>query len=334
MQNRNESQLRVLVLDSTRMGTQLLCDVLGRDRRFVPFPAESLESATSGNFDVALIAETAQLNSFSGSGLIQELRRRRPELPVIVLLEESTREAVVGAVRSGGRGVLCRSESIKVLGKCIACVRSGQFWANQNEIEYLLEALSDPVPIRIVDAKGAALLSVREQDVVRWVAEGLTNREIADRLELSEHTIKNYLFRIFEKLGISNRMELILYVVSQIAPHRAASTPSNGKNGRHSEQSRQENAGPREAYILAERYRTGEGVSRDPVCAYMWFDIAKSASRMITQQAEEAVVELTTTMSPAQIQAAKQRAKEFLARVQEGSPVRQGDVDIPSSHVA
>jgi hypothetical protein len=66
----------------------------------------------------------------------------------------------------------------------------------------------------------------------------------------------------------------------------------------------------------------------------MWFDIAKSASRMITQQAEEAVVELTTTMSPVQIQAAKQRAKEFLARVQEGSPVRQGDVDIPSSHVA
>ena len=208
MQNRNENQLRVLVLDSTRMGTQLLCDVLGRDRRFVPFPAESLESAASGNFDVALIAQTAQLNSFSGSGLIQELRRRRPELPVIVLLEESTREAVVGAVRSGGRGVLCRSESIKVLGKCIACVRSGQFWANQNEIEYLLEALSDPVPIRIVDAKGAALLSVREQDVVRWVAEGLTNREIGERLYLSHRTVGSHLYRIFPKLEITSRAQL------------------------------------------------------------------------------------------------------------------------------
>src|SRR5437763_241036 len=54
-------------------------------------------------------------------------------------------------------------------------------------------------------------------DVVRWVAEGLTNREIAAQLDLSEHTVKNYLFRIFEKLGISNRMELILYVVSQLA---------------------------------------------------------------------------------------------------------------------
>ena len=317
MQTRNESYVRVLVLDASRMGTQLLCDVLGRDRRVEPRPLESLASVTSDEFGLALIAETAQLDGFVGSGLIQELRRRRPDLPIVVLLEDSTREAVVQALRAGARGVLCRSESIKVLGKCIACVRNGQVWASQNEIEYLLQALSDPVPIRLVDAKGTALLSSREQDVVRWVAEGLTNREIADRLDLSEHTIKNYLFRIFEKLGISNRMELILYVVSQLAPHRSASAA--GSNGRRPAHDRLEDIGPRGAFALAERYRTGEGVLVDPVCAHMWFQIAKTASEAIAEHAGLALNELTKSMNAAEITDAKRRAKEWLAKAQESA---------------
>ena len=68
--------------------------------------------------------------------------------------------------------------------------------------------------MRVIDARGAALLSRREQEVVRCVAEGLSNREIAQRLGLTEHTVKNYLFRIFDKLGVSSRVELILYAVS------------------------------------------------------------------------------------------------------------------------
>ena len=58
------------------------------------------------------------------------------------------------------------------------------------------------------------LLTKREEEVVRLVAEGLQNREIAKELKLSEHTIKNYLFHIFEKLGVSSRVELVLYAVS------------------------------------------------------------------------------------------------------------------------
>ena len=56
---------------------------------------------------------------------------------------------------------------------------------------------------------GLNLVSKREQEVVRLVVEGLSNREIAQRLNLSEHTIKNYVFRIFAKLGVSNRVELV-----------------------------------------------------------------------------------------------------------------------------
>jgi DNA-binding NarL/FixJ family response regulator len=58
------------------------------------------------------------------------------------------------------------------------------------------------------------LLTKREEDVVRLLAEGLQNRDIARELKLSEHTIKNYLFHIFDKLGVSSRVELVLYAVS------------------------------------------------------------------------------------------------------------------------
>jgi len=58
------------------------------------------------------------------------------------------------------------------------------------------------------------LLTKREEDVVRLLAEGLQNRDIAHALKLSEHTIKNYLFHIFDKLGVSSRVELVLYAVS------------------------------------------------------------------------------------------------------------------------
>jgi DNA-binding CsgD family transcriptional regulator len=68
--------------------------------------------------------------------------------------------------------------------------------------------------MRVVNADGLRLLTKREEDVVRLLAEGLQNREIAHELNLSEHTVKNYLFHIFDKLGVSSRVELILYAVS------------------------------------------------------------------------------------------------------------------------
>jgi DNA-binding CsgD family transcriptional regulator len=76
--------------------------------------------------------------------------------------------------------------------------------------------------VRAVDAQGMELLSKREMEVVRCVAQGLTNREIADRLHLSQHTIKNCLFRVFDKLGVSSRVELLFMTLSQDS--RAQST--------------------------------------------------------------------------------------------------------------
>jgi len=82
-------------------------------------------------------------------------------------------------------------------------------------MEYILKELVATRPLRIVDANGYNLLSKREEEVVALVADGLTNRQISEQLKLSEHTVKNYLFKVFEKLGISTRVELVLYALSK-----------------------------------------------------------------------------------------------------------------------
>ena len=72
--------------------------------------------------------------------------------------------------------------------------------------------------MRVVNADGMRLLTKREEDVVRLLTEGMQNRDIAKELKLSEHTVKNYIFRIFDKLGVSTRVEMVLYAFSQRDP--------------------------------------------------------------------------------------------------------------------
>ena len=101
-------------------------------------------------------------------------------------------------------------------------MHKGQIWASSNELQFLLEALAEAAPLRVVNAQGINLLTKREGQVVHLVAEGLTNRGISRELNISEHTVKNYLFRIFDKLGVSSRVELTICAFSNQPP---ASTP-------------------------------------------------------------------------------------------------------------
>jgi len=92
-----------------------------------------------------------------------------------------------------------------------------QVCADSRQLHYLLEAsagqLEQPDQGR---ERGVSLPTAREEAVVRLVAEGMGNREITQQLNLSDHTVKNYIFRIFEKLGLSNRVELVLYAIARL----------------------------------------------------------------------------------------------------------------------
>ncbi|MGZ4811823.1 MAG: response regulator transcription factor [Terriglobales bacterium] len=86
----------------------------------------------------------------------------------------------------------------------------GQIWANSKELGYLLDTFVSPTSGRTLSENCCKLLTHREQEVVQLVADGFSNREIAAELKLSQHTVKNYLFQVFEKIGVSNRVELVL----------------------------------------------------------------------------------------------------------------------------
>lgn len=231
----NPERLRVLAADSTSMSTQLLVEALARDVQFVMLEAPSNGPAILGAVKrekppVAIISAQLDESDTGGFDLVREIRAQSPSTRVIMLLDVSERAAVVEAFRAGAQGVFCRTEPFRLLAKCIQCVHGGQVWASSDELQFVLQALSQPV-LANFNSNGRALLSAREVDVVSCVAEGMTNREIAQRLKLTEHTVKNYLFRIFDKLGVSSRVEVVLFALGNGSGPR---TPAVSTDRRHS----------------------------------------------------------------------------------------------------
>lgn len=219
--------IRVLVVDDTRIHTQLLADALRRDRQLevvtpLAHSRDLVETVRVHKVGVVVLSSNLDDEPLRGFELLRQLRASDPSILAIMLLDSSKREAILQAFRAGARGIFSRHDSVETLSKCIRSVHEGQIWANSQQMSFAVEALASSPIVRAVDANGLSLLSTREMDVVRSLAEGLTNREIAERLGLSQHTIKNYLFRVYDKLGVSSRLELLFMTLTQAGSPRSA----------------------------------------------------------------------------------------------------------------
>jgi two-component system nitrate/nitrite response regulator NarL len=216
----NGHRISILISDSSRMGCQLLSNVLKASRYKLNIAASAtsardlLDSIRDHELDVAVISASLQDGPLSGLKVLREVHCAHPDVALIVLLDKCDRDHVIEAFRAGAAGIFCRVKSPEELCKCIHAVHHGQIWASSEELRFLLDAFKSAVPVRPSDANGNRLLTRREEQVVTLVADGMSNREISAELKLSEHTVKNYMFRIFNKLGISSRVELILYALN------------------------------------------------------------------------------------------------------------------------
>ena len=210
---------RILVADAVAMSCQLLVDALLRSKRFdavaATTPEEVVLALDRDRFDVVLISTSFSPEPLDGLRFVSEIRDLYRDVSIVVLLDTVERNLVVEAFRCGAHGVFSRSDSFQALCKCILCVQEGQVWASSAELQFVLEALVNPIPIETRALPNSRPLSKREDEIAHMVAEGFSNREISERLDLSEHTIKNYLFRVFEKLGVSTRVELTLYALKR-----------------------------------------------------------------------------------------------------------------------
>jgi two-component system nitrate/nitrite response regulator NarL len=227
-------QIRVLVALNTPMDCQLLETAAKRSRQRFDVVACAvsrhgiLDCFSREDVDVALINADLEDGPLAGLDTLPEIRATYQRTPVVVLFDRWHDELILQAFRAGANGVFCRLETqLALLWKCIKAVHQGQVWANSGQLQLLLNALRrDPV-VSVAPSPGMKSLAAREFQVSNLVAEGMPNREVALKLGLTEHTVSNYLFRIYNKLGISSRIELALYVMKDRERSDPASSRGN-----------------------------------------------------------------------------------------------------------
>jgi len=211
------AHVRLLIAESNEMNCQLVKNAFRPKHKRVTVVGsvvrgiEALQLLKETRPDVAIISAQLQEGALEGYRVLRQMHKTHTRTRAIMLLNSRDRELVIDAFRCGARGVIFRDEAIEILGKCIHAVNHGQVWADSENMRTLVDALAETMPLRFRETRGIERLSKREAEVVRLVAEGLSNKEISRQLRLSEHTVRNYLFHVFDKLGVSTRVELVLY---------------------------------------------------------------------------------------------------------------------------
>lgn len=216
-------QVRVVVACSSLITGPLLTRLLKARPQFkvvasVNNSRSLFDSLARAKADVVLVSADLPGASYGGFPQLREMGRQYPNLPWVALLERNEPQLVLEALRSGATGVFsCADSDTRMLIKCVRRVAEGQIWADTHHLKFLLSAWrGQSLPPISSRGEPLSLLTTREESVVRLVAQGMSNREIAKHLGLSEHTVKNSMFRIFEKLGFSNRVEVVLYAIAKL----------------------------------------------------------------------------------------------------------------------
>jgi DNA-binding NarL/FixJ family response regulator len=169
---------------------------------------EAVQRVTELSPDVLLL----DLAMPDGSGLdVLRTLDRTSTVRSILLTAAAEKREIIEALQLGARGLVLKDAATALLPKCIRAVVAGEYWFGRNRLPDLIDALRQlrevppPSPVQT--------LTKRELRVIAAVVSGATNRDISEELGLSEQTIKNYLSHIFDKVGVSNRLELALYAM-------------------------------------------------------------------------------------------------------------------------
>ena len=164
--------------------------------------------------DVLMI--DARIAGMTGMHALRELSKTASNCRVVLLNASLDRTQVLEALRLGARGLVTKNTTVGLMLKCIRTVMAGQYWIGRESVSDLIGCL---VPRR-AEGESPALakkpeLTRRELQIIGAVVAGYTNRDIATRLSLSEHTVKHHLSSIFDKLDVTNRLEVALLAIKQ-----------------------------------------------------------------------------------------------------------------------
>jgi DNA-binding NarL/FixJ family response regulator len=197
---------------------------------------DGLRALLSAQSDLQVVAEAADADSIQSLALnhkpdvllfepdgfgaalavLRSLQEARVPAKVILLTSSNDSDLLAQAVRHGVAGIVPKKSPTEVLLKSIRKVYAGELWLDRATTAGMVRELTSkpiPAPRNVPQTDKPVPLSRREREIVGLVAQGFRNREIADKLFISEQTVKNHMHNIFEKIGVQDRLELALYAI-------------------------------------------------------------------------------------------------------------------------
>ena len=154
-----------------------------------------------------------------GLETLRELASDARSVRVILLTAAAEKEQIVEALQLGARGVVLKDSATQILLKSIRAVMNGEYWVGRESVSNLVQYLRTLVtPPSAFPQRNKYRLTPRELEIIAAVVAGFANKEIAQYFKISEDTVKHHLSNIFDKLGVSTRLELALFAVNQALP--------------------------------------------------------------------------------------------------------------------
>jgi two-component system nitrate/nitrite response regulator NarL len=168
--------------------------------------AETLKAVRQHQPDILVL--DIQMPAKDGLAVLREMRKEKLTTRVVILTATLNEEGLTEAVRLGVRGLVLKELAPKLLVQCIRKVHAGELWLEKRSVSSALERLLQGEAEK---QEAAQALTSREIEIVKQLATGLRNSEIAKRLFISEGTVKMHLHNIYQKLGVDTRLKLTRY---------------------------------------------------------------------------------------------------------------------------
>src|ERR1039457_5664479 len=218
-----KSKIRIVVADDHPIFRDGLCKLLALEDDF-----EVVAQAQDGRqvldvlqqFEPDILLLDLKMPGLDGLATLQRLQAARNKTRVIVLTESDDKNEFVQAMKLGTSGIVLKQTATELLIKSIRKVHAGEIWLDSHTTAAVIRQFvanddtpAPSAPQSTTRERERSPLSQREREIVALVAQGFMNKEMAEKMFISEQTVKNHLHNIFDKLGVSDRLELALYAI-------------------------------------------------------------------------------------------------------------------------